>query len=183
MINKKGISPLIVTVLLIGFTIVLAALVIRWGSELFSSQIKTQTCDNEATISCTSNVDVKITNAIYDEDVVVAPNPVPVNTKNLHLALVSNGKQKVDNFIVRVHKNNGEVVAINNIGGPLDQFATANIDTDVTGVTAVLLSNCPGNVNCRISVIPVISHTTSKGDTCVVTCGQSEQNRNLDSIY
>jgi len=33
--NKKGISPLIATVLIIGFTIVLAALVIQWGGDLF----------------------------------------------------------------------------------------------------------------------------------------------------
>ena len=33
--SKKGISPLIATVLVIGFTIVLAALVIQWGGGLF----------------------------------------------------------------------------------------------------------------------------------------------------
>ena len=33
--DKKGISPLIATVLVIGFTIVLAALVLTWGQDLF----------------------------------------------------------------------------------------------------------------------------------------------------
>src|SRR3989344_1037796 len=33
--TKRGISPLIATVLIIGFTIVLAALVIQWGGGLF----------------------------------------------------------------------------------------------------------------------------------------------------
>ena len=36
-LKKKGISPLIATVLLIGFTIVLAALVIQWGGDLFKT--------------------------------------------------------------------------------------------------------------------------------------------------
>ncbi|MBU1246318.1 MAG: archaellin/type IV pilin N-terminal domain-containing protein [Nanoarchaeota archaeon] len=42
--GKRGISPLIATVLLIGFTIVLAALVFRWGDSFLilkqSKQIK-----------------------------------------------------------------------------------------------------------------------------------------------
>ena len=35
--KKRGISPLIATVLIIGFTIVLAALVMQWGSGLFEN--------------------------------------------------------------------------------------------------------------------------------------------------
>ena len=33
---KRGISPLIATVLIIGFTIVLAAVVIRWGGDFLT---------------------------------------------------------------------------------------------------------------------------------------------------
>ena len=47
--NKKGISPLIASVLLIGFTIVLAFLVFKWGGELFEKPIDfaTYECGNE----------------------------------------------------------------------------------------------------------------------------------------
>ena len=35
MMNKKGISPLIATVLLIGFAVALAAVVMTWGLGLY----------------------------------------------------------------------------------------------------------------------------------------------------
>src|SRR3989344_5863859 len=38
--SKRGISPLIATVLIIGFTIILAAMVITWGSKLFHRTIE-----------------------------------------------------------------------------------------------------------------------------------------------
>ena len=171
MLNKKGISPLIATVLLIGFTIVLAALVIRWGSELFSSQIKTQTCDNEATIICTSDVDLGISTATVDDSAAV--------NENLKIGLVSNGKQNIDNgFIVRVHKNTGEVVAAE-VPDTLDQYETLTLKLDDSAFTPALLvsqlTGCPTDKFCGISVIPKIKHTTEKGDSCDVTCGQSEK--------
>ena len=55
-LNKKGISPLIATVIIIGFTIVLAAAVIYWGTGFFKTiQDKTS---RGATISnlCTSDL-------------------------------------------------------------------------------------------------------------------------------
>lgn len=52
--NKKGISPLIATVLLIGFTIVLAALVMRWGGTLFKTTTQTTGCESLGRLQCTS---------------------------------------------------------------------------------------------------------------------------------
>ena len=64
--NKKGISPLIATVLLIGFTIVLAALVFRWGGQLFE-QITDQTgTEAKAKLDIASKVLIKINSMTYD---------------------------------------------------------------------------------------------------------------------
>lgn len=52
--TKKGISPLIATVLLIGFTIVLAALVMRWGGTLFKTTTQTTGCESQGRLQCTS---------------------------------------------------------------------------------------------------------------------------------
>jgi|GEM_PF-1918231 len=64
---KKGISPLIATVLIIGFTIVLAALVITWGGDLFKGiQDETgKTADLSTKCSYLLN-GVDIRNAEYD---------------------------------------------------------------------------------------------------------------------
>ncbi|MBS3147071.1 hypothetical protein J4471_05260 [Candidatus Woesearchaeota archaeon] len=183
MLSKKGISPLIATVLLIGFTIVLAALVIRWGSELFSSQIKTQTCDNEATIICTSDVDLGISTVVFD-------NIPDTGDEKLQIGLVSNGKQNIDKgFIVRIHKIDGTVIAAESTG-ILNQYETLTLQVDPTDFEPDLLladaqdakDNCPTDKFCGISVIPKIKHTTDKGDSCDVTCGQSEKRSAITSI-
>jgi len=194
-INKKGISPLIVTVLLIGFTIVLAALVIRWGSELVSSLTQEQSCQNEATISCTSNVEFEISTASIDDD----DNEASLN-QFVSLNLVSNGNKDIlGGYIVRVHTDDNNIVSEN--VDPIDDgtpsvnvlkaystvsFTVANawdIAPPVIGppyVPSTDFDDCTGKF-CGISVIPIISHTTSKGDTCQVTCVQSEQRRALTS--
>ena len=60
--KKRGISPLIATVLLIGFTIVLAALVFRWGGQFFNSQTE-QTGEEIEEVMVLIGVDVKILDA------------------------------------------------------------------------------------------------------------------------
>ena len=52
--NKRGISPLIATVLIIGFTIVLGALVITWGTKFFQTTVKDTEKASTFTLSCTS---------------------------------------------------------------------------------------------------------------------------------
>ena len=58
--NKKGISPLIATVLLIGFTVALAAVVITWGSGFV--QRVTEGTDKRTTesLACTGDLNFEI---------------------------------------------------------------------------------------------------------------------------
>ena len=51
--NKKGISPLIATVLIIGFTIVIAVLVITWINSLVGDNTDQQACTADALTQCT----------------------------------------------------------------------------------------------------------------------------------
>ena len=50
--EKKGISPLIATVLLIGFTIVLAAVVMRWGGEFVRETTEETACQADIATAC-----------------------------------------------------------------------------------------------------------------------------------
>ena len=52
MTNKKGISPLIATVLIIGFTIVIAVLVITWINNLVTDETDTVACESDALSKC-----------------------------------------------------------------------------------------------------------------------------------
>ena len=57
--NKKGISPLIATVLVIGFTIVLAALVITWGTRLFKDTVAQTESTSNFNLACTSGLNME----------------------------------------------------------------------------------------------------------------------------
>jgi len=54
--NKKGISPLIATVLIIGFTILAAILVINWINDLVGTQTDLQQCQADAGNMCTDYI-------------------------------------------------------------------------------------------------------------------------------
>lgn len=59
--NKKAISPLIATVLLIGFAVALAAVVMTWGGGFIRSTTESTEIQAETTLMCATklNFDVK----------------------------------------------------------------------------------------------------------------------------
>tara|TARA_Y100000310_G_scaffold337122_1_gene423360 strand:- start:2807 stop:3286 length:480 start_codon:yes stop_codon:yes gene_type:complete len=56
MMNKKGISPLIATVLIIGFTVVLAAVVMNWGLDFFKGVTEETEQQTQQTLICASDL-------------------------------------------------------------------------------------------------------------------------------
>ncbi len=87
--SKGGISTLIATVLLIGFTIVLAALVITWGTGLFKKTVGTTERESQFNILCTTGID-------YD---VFAEKIGPFDGRTAYAADISNKKnQKIYGF-------------------------------------------------------------------------------------
>ncbi|MBT3691328.1 hypothetical protein HOG16_03760 [Candidatus Woesearchaeota archaeon] len=65
--NKKGISPLIATVLIIGFTILAAILVINWINDLIGGQTDIQQCQSDAASQCTDYVNLMQYSAVQLE--------------------------------------------------------------------------------------------------------------------
>ena len=63
---KRGVSPLIATVLLVGFTVAIAGVFITWGSGFVKDiQSSTQEASKEK-VTCSTNVGVKIKNACIE---------------------------------------------------------------------------------------------------------------------
>ena len=62
MMNNKGISPLIATVLIIGFTIALGAMIITWGTDFFRSTTEKVDKDRENALLCASQLDFQLRN-------------------------------------------------------------------------------------------------------------------------
>jgi len=95
--NKKAISPLIATVLIIGFTIVLAAVVIQWGGQLVA-KIQGQT-------DITSDVSLKcsgLSNLAYS-------GSVTKDTTIINAVIDNKNDQDIEGFIFRIYKSDSSI--------------------------------------------------------------------------
>ncbi len=137
--NKRGISPLIATVLIIGFTIVLAALVITWGTKLFQDTVSQTQTTSRFSLACTAGLRLDVVNKVKD----TATNPTHVN-----LTLRNNNQEAIiEGF--RVVVNMGAVSKEGNItnttaGGinlvfPVPKaYRVVNSDgTSIAGITSI----------------------------------------------
>ena len=98
--NKKGISPLIATVLIIGFTIVLAALVITWGTKLFKSTVSETESTSKFNLACTAGLNLELT-------------PKKVDANNMELTMRNNNQDRaIDDFQIIVYDSDGKVEKI-----------------------------------------------------------------------
>lgn len=97
MITKKGISPLIATVLIIGFVIVLAALVMQWGTSLFEGIKEDTAVSSEVNLICSTGLtNLKINSAVY-------------TTGTLAVTVDNSNEQEVSGFLFRFHDNSDTV--------------------------------------------------------------------------
>ena len=101
--KKRGISPLIATVLLIGFTIVLAAAIFQWGGSLVE-KLKAQSEEKALTkITCVSDVNIDIKQAcnLISSALITIDNKGNINVKGLTVRLIGDKTyvQKVDEEI------------------------------------------------------------------------------------
>lgn len=93
---KRGISPLIGTVLLIGFTIGLAMLIFTWGGS-FVKDITEETGEEAIQkLAVLSNVGLDIKEVFYTED-------------RLQLKIENEKSTPIEEFIVRITENSGNV--------------------------------------------------------------------------
>lgn len=102
--GKKGISPLIATVLILGFTVALAAVIMVWGQRFVTNMQKTteQTADTQ--LICANEVDLKI------KDVCISGN-------DYKIVLENNGIRKVESVALRYFKSSSDVTSVTDNNG------------------------------------------------------------------
>ncbi|MEK6861821.1 MAG: archaellin/type IV pilin N-terminal domain-containing protein [Nanoarchaeota archaeon] len=99
-IGKKGISPLIASVLLIGFTVALAAIVITWGGG-FVERITVGTEERTTkSLLCTSDLKFDVIN-------VRCPNSIVIENK---------GDVDIEGFRLRYFNSAGDNIGTANVG-------------------------------------------------------------------
>ena len=95
--TKKGISPIIATILILGFTVVLAAIFVTWGSGFFQkTQESTENTVRLSTVCTNVATNIKLT--------------PKVSVGTLELAVDNGGQYEINGFIFRVY-NAGETTA------------------------------------------------------------------------
>lgn len=95
--SKKAISPLIATVLIIGFVIVLSALVITWGSDLFKKITQQTSETSEFVALCATGIDLEYTAKKKSENEieVIAKNNKETNIYGFLFILKSDNEKTV----------------------------------------------------------------------------------------
>lgn len=117
--NKKAISPLIATVLLIGFTIVLAAVVMQWGGS-FVRQLTQQQAVTTTTATECMQVGFEINDAKF-------------NTPNVITFKVTNSKDKpLGGFVALVDQGDAGSVSLvttdqKYVDCPVEAFSTSAV--------------------------------------------------------
>lgn len=95
--NKRGVSPIIATVLIIGFTIVLAAMVMMWGTDLIKGIQEDTSRSSEIKLTCAS----KLTELTLK----VKKNP---DTDSYSLTIDNPNDVNIAGFIFRLYDDAGE---------------------------------------------------------------------------
>jgi len=160
--NKKGISPLIATVLLIGFTIVLAALVMRWGGTLFRETTQTTGCEAQGRIACSSQVDISV-GTIDCTNI--------ANCISIQGIVVNNegATQTIDGLNVQRKLGDGSIENIPvTISGGLNAGESKN-----TGNLGSYIN--PGLNLEALYVTPIFTQTTSDGGSCKIVCQEQTE--------
>ncbi len=108
--KKKGISPLIATVLILGFTVALAAVIMVWGNR-FTTTIQKNTEETATTtLSCATDVDLKIVRVC---------NSTPTDYT---VSVANDQSGKISRVILRFYNGSGSDIMTNdtafaNLGG------------------------------------------------------------------
>ena len=158
--NKKAISPLIATVLLIGFTIVLAALVFQWAGQLFKTTTATTGCESLGRIACTSNMELTLGNVSFSG----------IGTgASLTNLIVNNGvsSNKITKINVQLEMNDGSINT-QALDVDIDPGSSKNVASSpiiFTGITSVSSSLVKA-----VHVIPGFVQTSNDGSTCNMVC-------------
>jgi|SRR3989344_3766592 len=136
-LNKKGISPLIASILLIGFTVALAAIVITWGSGFVERITKGTEEKTTKSIVCISDLNFEIRKVDCATKSIVIDNKGNIGIKGLRLRFFDvsgNSKGSADTEPI----NNFEVKTISLTAIPASTSkveALAIIDIDGLNVT------------------------------------------------
>lgn len=145
-VEKKGVSPLIATVLIIGFTIVLAVLVMNWALPFVRNLQETTEESSNIQILCANDVIFSIRDACDS------------GTNQVKLTVANDGIKNIDKFIGRFSKSLSDV-----------EQKDLDFSTDGNGITSFDIESTIVSVSSepikQVELIPVVT-ISGKSVTC-----------------
>ena len=154
MLNKKGISPLIATVLIIGFTIIIAVLVITWVNNLVGDQTDVQQCQAEAGAKCSDYYNL-LTFELKDNVLAQVTSGLDVATENQ------------PEVVVTLLDSTGESLAVKTLCGTASESDCDHYWTD-EGI-GTLTSLPADTAKAKFLIKASAEHM---GEPCEVACGE-----------
>ncbi|MEK6864104.1 MAG: archaellin/type IV pilin N-terminal domain-containing protein [Nanoarchaeota archaeon] len=132
---RKGISPLIATVLIIGFTVALAAIIMTWGTTFSKGMQKSTEATTEEQMSCAQDVVFDLSSACV------------VDADSIKLTLKNDGSKDIINMSIRFYVDGNNVQAANVPGANLPLMAygikTVQLDGITNAATVTLVEGIP----------------------------------------
>ena len=156
--KKKGISPLIATVLILGFTVALAAVIMTWGTSFTKKMQESTEETSDVQITCATDVIFDVKSACED---------VGSGDGFYKVTIANNGNINIDKFQVRLYQSADAVTTKEY------NFNATGIGITAFGIESQSIDSGLGADSVKkIEAIPVI---TVEGKT--ITCAQ-----NIDSF-
>ena len=123
--NRRGISPLIATVLIIGFTVALASIIMTWGTE-FTKRMQASTEE-------TSNLQI-----ICATDVIFDIKSVTKSGDDYNILISNDGKEPIKKWKIRLYETASLVESQDSSTG-IEAFGIKQItvNTTLTGIRKV----------------------------------------------
>ncbi len=142
--NKKGVSPLIATVLIIGFTIALAALIMTWGTSFIKKTQQDVETGAEAQLQC-ARVDLEIKSYNCTADPLSGAEKLSVESKYS------------GSLDVWVRKN----------GNKLDSVVPSTIPAYSVQTLSLNDAALSLNTNDELEVIPILKTSDGQDNVCI----------------
>lgn len=134
--NKKGVSQLLITVLIIGFAVALATVIFVWGGSFTKDVTEETGATVDDQITCMKDVDYKITSACYEGTAVktTIENKGSVDIEDVVLRFYK-GPQDVES-----HEKEDNIASLQII--TLEQDTTS--PEEINQIDAIALVKLPG---------------------------------------
>jgi flagellin-like protein len=163
--NKKAVSPLIATVLLIAFAVALGALVMNWGKTYTEEQMSYTTTKSNEELECELNVELDIKEIDGQPQIFYSSS-----SNTLTFILENKGRKDIDSIRIRITGQDGNDINTTDItdskieAGGLYRGSVEYTDNNIDQIEFIPKLNTTGSTEptlCTRNVLVLTSFTDS----------------------